>query len=319
MHAQLNAVAGVLGDAQVLDAVTELGGALHILDGDAADAFHVHLGKLQRNTEGDGGDDGELVRRVHAFHVEGRVRFRVAQALRFFQHFLEGAPALLHLGEDVVAGAVDNARHPVDVVGGQAFTQGFQNRDAAGHRRFEGYVHAVLMGGLEDFVAVLGDQRLVGGDDVLAVLDRGEHQLAGGVGAADQLHQNVDFRVRGHREDIPRHADTVDVARRIVAAGADMRDLDRAAHAPGDFPGVTLQNVDRAGAHRAQTCYADLYRIHLGILSLHSPDTPSARNIFLMPRNACRVRCSFSISAKRTWSSPYSPKPMPGDTATPAS
>ncbi|CFP66634.1 Uncharacterised protein [Bordetella pertussis] len=38
-----------------------------------------------------------------------------------------------------------------------------------------------------------------------------------------------------------------------------------------------------------------------------------------MPRTACRVRCSFSIRAKRTYSSPYSPKPIPGDTATFAS
>ena len=35
-----------------------------------------------------------------------------------------------------------------------------------------------------------------------------------------------------------------------------------------------------------------------------------------MPRTACRVRASFSIIAKRTYSSPNSPKPMPGDTDT---
>ena len=44
------------------------------------------------------------------------------------------------------------------------------------------------------------------------------------------------------------------------------------------------------------------------------PTTPSALNMALMPRTAWRIRASFSISAKRTWSSPWSPKPMPGDT-----
>mmetsp|Transcript_2838 Transcript_2838/g.7331 ORF Transcript_2838/g.7331 Transcript_2838/m.7331 type:complete len:289 (+) Transcript_2838:212-1078(+) len=44
--------------------------------------------------------------------------------------------------------------------------------------------------------------------------------------------------------------------------------------------------------------------------------TPSALNIALMPRTAWRMRLSFSISAKRTWPSPWSPKPMPGDTQT---
>src|SRR5690606_7668987 len=46
---------------------------------------------------------------------------------------------------------------------------------------------------------------------------------------------------------------------------------------------------------------------------------PSLRTMSLMPRTAWRVRCSFSIRAKRTYSSPYSPKPMPGETATLAS
>ena len=38
-----------------------------------------------------------------------------------------------------------------------------------------------------------------------------------------------------------------------------------------------------------------------------------------MPRTAWRVRWVFSINAKRTWPSPVSPKPMPAETATPAS
>ena len=37
-----------------------------------------------------------------------------------------------------------------------------------------------------------------------------------------------------------------------------------------------------------------------------------------MLRAAWRMRCSFSTSAMRTWSSPCSPKPMPGATATSA-
>src|SRR5690606_7044758 len=40
---------------------------------------------------------------------------------------------------------------------------------------------------------------------------------------------------------------------------------------------------------------------------------------FLMLRAACRMRCSFSTSARRTYWSPYSPKPTPGATATPVS
>ena len=46
---------------------------------------------------------------------------------------------------------------------------------------------------------------------------------------------------------------------------------------------------------------------------------PSLLNMSRRPRIACLMRGSFSISEKRTWSSPYSPKPIPGDTATLAS
>src|ERR1700733_358242 len=42
-------------------------------------------------------------------------------------------------------------------------------------------------------------------------------------------------------------------------------------------------------------------------------------NICLIPRRACRVRSSFSISEKRTCPSPWAPKPTPGLTATLAS
>src|SRR5439155_15845218 len=47
-----------------------------------------------------------------------------------------------------------------------------------------------------------------------------------------------------------------------------------------------------------------------------SNSLPNAR---LILRTACFVRCSFSINAKRTNSSPNWPKPMPGETATFAS
>src|SRR5690606_15305338 len=130
----------------------------------------------------------------------------------FRQHFIEAARALLHFGEDVVTGAIDDARHPIDVVGGQTFAQRLQDRDTAGHRRFKSHVHAVFLGGEEDLVAVLGDQRLVGGDDVFAVTDGGEHQFAGDVGAADQFHQDVHVRVVGDVEHIPGHPDTGNIA-----------------------------------------------------------------------------------------------------------
>ena len=53
--------------------------------------------------------DRQLVRRVDAVDVEARVGLGVAQLLRVGQHFGEFPAALAHLGQDVVAGAVQDA------------------------------------------------------------------------------------------------------------------------------------------------------------------------------------------------------------------
>jgi hypothetical protein len=58
--------------------------------------------------------------------------------------------------------------------------------------------------------------------------------------------------------------------------------------------------------------------LHTHTCSAYAGTTPFA-SICLIPRNACRVRSSFSMSAKRTCWSPCSPNPMPGLTATLAS
>ena len=61
------------------------------------------------------------MRGVGAVDVKRRVGFGITQRLRFFQHVGEIAPFLCHFGEDVVAGAVDNARDALDFVRAHAF------------------------------------------------------------------------------------------------------------------------------------------------------------------------------------------------------
>ncbi|MFM2067792.1 MAG: hypothetical protein RLZZ584_2701 [Pseudomonadota bacterium] len=64
------------------------------------------------------------------------------------------------------------------------------------------------------------------------------------------------------------------------------------------------KSAEHAGTHGA------------GVAGPAQAAAPSALNMALMPRTAWRMRLSFSIRAKRTWSSPWSPKPMPGLTHT---
>ena len=62
----------------------------------------------------------------------------------------------------------------------------------------------------EDLRAVLGQQRLVGGDDMLAGLEAVEHDLQGRLDAPHQLDDDLDFRVVDQSADLVREPDAVE-------------------------------------------------------------------------------------------------------------
>jgi len=89
------------------------------LDLRAADPLHVHPLELERDPEGDGGQNGELVGGVDALDVEGRVGLRVPEPLGLGEHVGEHAAPVAHLGQDEVAGPVDDPGQPLDAIRGQ--------------------------------------------------------------------------------------------------------------------------------------------------------------------------------------------------------
>src|SRR5208283_5107806 len=103
----------------------------------------------------------------------------------FGQDGAEGRAVLLDLGEDVVAGAVEDAEQGFDAVGADAFPQNGVNRDAAADRGLQAQADAALGGAAPDVEAVQGDQLLVGRDDALAVGDGALDDLAGDARSAD--------------------------------------------------------------------------------------------------------------------------------------
>ncbi len=147
----------------------------------------------------------------------------------------------------------------------------------------------------------MGEQRLVGGDDMLAVGDRFELQVLGDRGAADQLDDDVDLGRAHHLEGIAVDACPVaDLApRELIGALGDLGDLDRPAGAPLDLVRVAIQDFPGTAADRADAEQADTDGFHAAPLS-----NPSLRNRSRTPRAAWRRRSSFSMSAMRTWSSP---------------
>ncbi len=252
-------------DAEQLDAVAQPLGVLDVDGGELADALGVGLVELHRDAEGDRGEDGELVRGVDAVDVEGGIGLGVAQALRLGEHHVEGQPLVAHLREDVVAGAVDDPGDPLDAVGGEALADRLDDRHAAAHRRLEGDHHALRWAAREDLVAVLREQRLVGGDHVLAVGDRRQDELAGARLAADQLDDDVDVRMRDQLRGIGHQLDALEAHRaRLgeVARARGHRDHDLAAGAARDLLAVAAQHLDGAAAHGAQAQQADADRFH---------------------------------------------------------
>ena len=141
--------------------------------------------------EAERGHNRGLVGRIVAFDVAGRIGFGVSLGLGVLEHVIELQALGGHLVENVVGGAVDDAQHAGHLVARQGFAQRQQERDGATNGRFEVDVDALGLGRGVDFRAVLGKQRLVGGDHGGSRLDRGHHERAGHCGAADQLDDDV--------------------------------------------------------------------------------------------------------------------------------
>ena len=132
-----------------------------------------------------------------------------------------------------------------------AFAQRLDDGDAAGHRRLEVERDALLLGELGELDAVLGEQRLVGGDDVLAGVERRLDRLLGdAVRAADQLDEHVDARDRAPAPPDRRTSDAARVDAAVLALGA-RRDADDLQRTAGTLGQALLVQVRAAQAARA--------------------------------------------------------------------
>ena len=99
------------------------------------DALDRHGRGVDLRAEGERGEDGELVGGVEAADVEGRIGLGVAEPLRVGEADVERQGLRLHPRQNVVAGAVENARDAADRVARQALAQRLDHRNAAPDRR----------------------------------------------------------------------------------------------------------------------------------------------------------------------------------------
>ena len=184
--------------------------------GDVLDALVADLVEVHRRVEGEPGEDRHLGRRVAAGDVVGRVGLRVAELLRLRERVGVGHAPARHLGEDVVRRAVDDAVDALDVRRGERLLEHADHRHDAGDRGLEAQLHVVLARARPQLLAVLGEQLLVGRDDVLAGAHRPQHVVARGLDAAHHL----DDQVRAGE-------DLLEVAARAREHAADLRPRSR--------------------------------------------------------------------------------------------
>ena len=142
----------------------------------------------------------------------------------------------------------------------QGLAQGLDDRDAAGRRGLEAQRHAPALGERRQRQPVLGEQRLVRRDDVMAGGERGlDRVLRGAVAAADELDDAVDLPRAREIDRIvePGMARDVDAARLGPVARRDRRDPDRAAAALGERVVLARKDPHHRRADRAEAGDAD--------------------------------------------------------------
>ncbi len=248
-----------LRDRQQLDRVAELGRVGNVHRRDAGDAFDVHVLEVHRRPEGEVHQDRQLVGGVDALYVERRIGFRVARRLRFLQDFVERATGFGHLGQDVVRRAVDDPVEGQQPVGRQAFGQGAQDGNPAADTRFKADVHTGPGRRFKELFPVDRQQRLVGGDDVLALGHRLEQEPLGRIVAPDQLDDDVD---RGLVDDLAGVRGEDPGGQRDAAVGCEVevRDLhqgERDAEALADHAGIGREDLGHASPDGAEPDQAD--------------------------------------------------------------
>ena len=240
------------GHADQPDDIAQRIGLGDIGGAQAGDPAGIDRAEIDLRPERDRGEDRKLVRGIGAFDVEGRVGLGKAPGLGFGQHVGKIATGVLHGREDEVAGPVEDPVDPLDLVRGGAFAQPLDHRNPARHCRLELQRDLLLLGLGGEFEPVMGDHRLVGGDQRLAGLDRGARTgQRRAVRSADHLDHHVDIvaLTQDHHVVFPGIGRQIDPAGLVAVARGNHGNPDRASGPAGDQLGIGFDQADHPDPH----------------------------------------------------------------------
>ena len=196
------------------------------------------------------------MRRVNPADVKVRVRFKIAKRLGLLEQGVIAVAGLFHAGQDIVAGAVHHAHDAGDLVPGKAFCQRLDHGDAPGHGSFIADQAARGFGLFGQRLTVDRQQRLVGGDHILARGKRGFGRVLGGAFvAAHQFDKDIHIVPFCQCDGIilPRVARQCDTAVLVAAAGRDGGDGDGATGAGLDQGSLLADDPHHANPNGAQS------------------------------------------------------------------
>src|SRR5690606_41732278 len=142
---------------------------------------------------------------------------------------------------------------PVNTVGGQAFTDGFNNRDTTGDGGFVHHAHAFGFGGGENFFAVHGNQRFVGGNHMLTVGNCAQHPVFGDGVTTNQLHHDVDVGVIDNVVYVGGNGHVTGVDRGVRMTGSHLSHNNVATRPACDLLSVTGEHTKVAATHCTST------------------------------------------------------------------
>ena len=261
---QLQARLRQLGQGEELERVPELGRVGDVGQVQAVDPLARDLRRRDAGAEGELGQDGQLVGGVGPVDVEGGVGLGVAEVLGLSQGGGVGEAAVGHRRQDEVAGAVEDRRQSLDLVGRQRDPERLDDRDAAGDAPLEDDRAARPPRLGEDLGPVLGQQGLVRRDDVLAGRQGVEDDPQGRVRPAHRLDHD---RHLGVVQDAPGVGHDPGVAQGRLARPGGVADhgpfqVDPTAGPSRDPFSLLDQQARDPAADRAQAQQTDRHPFH---------------------------------------------------------
>jgi hypothetical protein len=159
------------------------------------------------------------------------------------QRFIKSFSLAVHRCQNEIAGAVDNAGNPFDVIARQAFAERFDDRDATTHRSFKSHHHAFLMGFLKNIVAMMGQERFIRRHDLFAIFHGSLDPGAGRLNPACKFNHDVNVWIVDDLEGVGRQGNA-DFSGFAKVADTRFGDGDVAASAPCDFQPVGRKDFD---------------------------------------------------------------------------